>query len=77
MVTPDEGPVLSASSGNDPGGPKEADGPTEEAHSPPEETCYGPIGFRRYAKDDGRALILFTWEESPQAGPVQDRPARE
>ena len=38
---------------HDPDDPQDLD-PTER------EQSYGPIGFRRYVKDDGRALILYT-----------------
>jgi hypothetical protein len=35
------------------------------------EETYGPIGFRRYVKSDGRALILFTHEGFAHAGPAE------
>jgi hypothetical protein len=56
MAPPDEGTSLSASSGND----------------PVELEVYGPIGFRRYVKGDGRGLILYT-----HGGPAQDTAAQE
>jgi hypothetical protein len=60
MTSPDEGPSLSASSGDDPVEPEEA---------------YGPIRLRRYVKGDGRALILYTHGGPAQGGAAQDGPA--
>jgi hypothetical protein len=73
MVPPDEDPSLSASSGNDPDATGEAHSATEASGAT--EEAYGPIGFRRYAKDDGRALILYTRGGPAQDGAVQDGPA--
>jgi hypothetical protein len=60
MASPDESTSLSARSGNDPVEPEEA---------------YGPLGFRRYVKDDGRALILYTHGGPTQDAAAQDGPA--
>jgi hypothetical protein len=61
MVPLPEDSSFSAASGNDPREPEEA---------------YGPIGFRRYVKGDGRALILYTHEGSAQDAAAQDGPVR-
>jgi hypothetical protein len=55
-------PSFSASSGNDPVELEEA---------------YGPIGFRRYEKGDGRTLILYTYERPTDGGSADEGPARE
>jgi hypothetical protein len=47
MASPDEGSPLSARSGGR---------PVEVGH----EEAYGPITIRRYVKDDGRALALYS-----------------
>jgi len=54
MAPPDEGSPVAARSENDPAEPAQA---------------YGPIMLiRRYAKDDGRALILYS-RETPRVAP--------
>ena len=62
MAPPDEGTSLSASSGNDPVEPEQA---------------YGPIGFRRYVKGDGRTLILYTHGRPTDGGSANEGPVRE
>ncbi len=62
MISGDEGSSVSARSENDPSGRVET---------------YGPIRFRRYVKDDGRALILYMDEGSAQDTPAQDIPAQD
>jgi hypothetical protein len=56
MASPDEGSPLSARSEVQPVEPEEA---------------YGPLTFRRYVKDDGRALALYSrgtlWETTGAA----------
>jgi hypothetical protein len=59
MAFPDEGSSVSARSENDPVELEEA---------------YGPIRFRRYVKDDGRVLILYTHGEPTDRGPANERP---
>ena len=58
MASPDEGSPLSARSEVQSVEPEEAYGPPEEA--------YGPLTFRRYVKDDGRALALYGRGASPE-----------
>lgn len=41
--------------------------PAGEPPSPGEET-YGPVTLRRYVKDDGRALILYSRRDIAEAG---------
>jgi len=55
-MTPDSEPEPSC----DP--PSEHDGRREE---PPE--TFGPLTLRRYVKDDGRALILYTHPDTGHA----------
>ena len=54
MASPDEGSPLSARSGTQ---------PVEVEH----EEAYGPITIRRYVKDDGRALALYSRRTPRQA----------
>jgi hypothetical protein len=67
MDSQDVGPSLSASSGND----------LPEHDLAEREETYGPLRFRRYAKGDGRGLILYTHGGSAQDSPAQDGPVHE
>ena len=62
MDSPDDSSYVSASSGNDP--------------SSDRAEVYGPIGFRRYVKDDGRALIIYTQGRSTDGGSAHEGSAR-
>ncbi|HEY3865753.1 MAG TPA: hypothetical protein VGL54_06680 [Solirubrobacteraceae bacterium] len=73
MVIPDEGSPVSARSEIDQAARAGADVPAgdrgaAEAATGEREQTYGPIGFQRYVKGDGRALILFTNRGSARAG---------
>ncbi|HEY5342307.1 MAG TPA: hypothetical protein VIJ66_01420 [Solirubrobacteraceae bacterium] len=82
MAFPDEGSPVSARSEIDQAEREGADGPSggrgaaDDARGEREET-YGPLGFRRYVKGDGRALILYTHGEPTDGGPVDEGPAHE
>jgi hypothetical protein len=43
--------------------PGEAERPPTDSHGAGDGARIGPVTFRRYAKKDGRALILYTREE--------------
>jgi hypothetical protein len=82
MAASDEGSSVSARSENDAPERGEADEPRREhgevdGLTGEREEAYGPIGFRRYVKGDGRALILYTHGELTGGGPAPDRPAHE
>lgn len=62
MSFPGEHASLAARSGNDPA-----------TH----EETYGPIRLRRYLKEDGRTLILYTRGKLTQDGLAQDRPTQD
>jgi hypothetical protein len=67
MISRDEGSSVAARSGNDPSERVKSHGPT----AAPEEV-YGPIRLRRYAKGDGRALILYTHGAPADGGPAHE-----